>query len=192
MDAEKGNAMKNQLKGACMEQDATLLSPQSLQNAPCRRRGGRKRRYTVDQLIAVLKASGGKIASAARSLGCDRTVIYRYKEKYPQIDEVMTEAREYQLDVTELKLFEAINQGEPWAITLYLKTQGKARGYSERLEEVRKPDGHVVQPEKKPTLDYSRLTINERKQLLGFIQKAKRIEEPPAIGQGEGNSLSVT
>jgi len=168
-----------------MPQQAELQSTQSLQNAP-RRRGGRKRRYTVDQLIAVLKASGGKIASAARSLGCDRTVIYRYKEKYPQIDEVLTEAREYQLDVTELKLFEAIDQGEPWAITLYLKTQGKARGYSERVE-VNTPSSQTVQPPK-PKPDFSCLTVKEKEVLLGLMQKIKRIEEPPAIEQGGGQA----
>jgi hypothetical protein len=106
---------------------------QSLQNKP-RRRGGRKPRYTADQLILALTASQGKIASAARRLGCDRAVVYKYLKKFPQIEEAVTEAREFQIDTTELKLFEAIEKGEPWAITLYLKTQGRSRGYIEKQE----------------------------------------------------------
>jgi hypothetical protein len=88
---------------------------QSLQNKP-RRRGGRKPRYTVDQLIAALTRSNGKITSAARRLHCDRQVLYRYMARFPQIGEAVTEARELQIDTTELKLFAAIKKGEPWAI----------------------------------------------------------------------------
>ena len=106
---------------------------QSLQKNP-RRRGGRTRRYTVEQLIQALTASAGKVTSAARRLGCDRQVLYRYMEKFPQIVEAVTEARELQIDATELKLFAAIKRHEPWAILFYLKTQGRSRGYGERQD----------------------------------------------------------
>ena len=40
-----------------------------------------------------------------------------------------TEAREGILDQAEKKLYERINEGERWAITLILSTLGKHRGY---------------------------------------------------------------
>jgi hypothetical protein len=86
------------------------------------------------QVVDSLRRSNGKIASAARRLGCDRQVIYRYLKKFPQIEEAVTEAREFQIDTTELKLFEAIKKGEPWAIVFHLKTQGRSRGYGTRQD----------------------------------------------------------
>jgi hypothetical protein len=46
-----------------------------------------------------------------------------------------------QLDMTELKLFQAIDQGEAWVILYYLKTQGRERG------DIEKVDTDVVTPE---------------------------------------------
>lgn len=39
-----------------------------------------------------------------------------------------------QLDMTELKLFQAIDQGEAGAILYYHKTQGRERGYIETVD----------------------------------------------------------
>ena len=38
------------------------------------------------------------------------------------------------VDLAEQKLWESIQHGEPWGITLCLKTLGKDRGYVERQE----------------------------------------------------------
>jgi hypothetical protein len=42
--------------------------------------------------------------------------------------------RERMLDLCELKLYAAIQQGESWAIQYFLRTIGKHRGYVERTE----------------------------------------------------------
>jgi transposase-like protein len=93
-----------------------------------------RERYTPEQIIQVLSATRGKIAAAARQLGCDRETIYDYKKKYPEIDHTLDAERELQLDRTELKLYQAIDKGESWAITLYLKTQGRGRGYVAKVD----------------------------------------------------------
>lgn len=102
--------------------------------SPLRIKPGREERYTPDQILTALRHARGMVTAAARVLGCNRQVIYNYKAKYPQIDEVLAEAREQQLDMTELALFRAIDQGEAWAIKLYLKTHGRSRGYSEKQD----------------------------------------------------------
>lgn len=91
-----------------------------------------RERYTPELLIQILTSTRGKIAAAARQLGCDRETIYDYKKKYPHIDQTLDDERELQLDRTELQLFKAIDKCESWAIKLYLKTQGRGRGYTER------------------------------------------------------------
>lgn len=74
------------------------------------------------------------VTAAARLLHCGRQCIYDYKAKYPEIDQALLDEREMQLDRTELKLFAAIDKGEGWAITLYLKTIGRSRGYIEKQD----------------------------------------------------------
>ena len=91
-------------------------------------------RFTVPQVVLALAQARGKIAVAARTLGCTRQTIYDYKARHPEIGVALEDAEELQLDMTELKLFQAIEKGEAWAICFYLKTKGRARGYVERHE----------------------------------------------------------
>ena len=91
-------------------------------------------RYTAQQVVDALKTTQGMVSAAARMLGCNRKTLYRYFERYPAIVEAVKEATEFQLDVTELQLFQAIDRGEAWAICLYLKTKGRQRGYVEKQD----------------------------------------------------------
>lgn len=91
-------------------------------------------RYTPAQILNALSQSRGMVTAAARLLHCGRQCIYDYKAKYPEIDQALLDEREMQLDRTELKLFAAIDKGEGWAITLYLKTIGRSRGYIEKQD----------------------------------------------------------
>ncbi len=91
-------------------------------------------RFTPKAIIAALVKSRGLISSAARSLGCDRKTITRACRKYPKVRATLHEQRELQTDRAELRLFKAIDAGQAWAITLYLKTIGRQRGYSEKLD----------------------------------------------------------
>ncbi len=48
---------------------------------------------------------------------------------------VVEEFRERRVDRAEYKLDDALEDGQPWAIALVLKTIGKDRGYVERSEQ---------------------------------------------------------
>lgn len=74
------------------------------------------------------------IAIAARGLGCERKTIYNALARYPQLKEVLATEREFSLDSAEMKLFEAVDRAEAWAVCFYLKTQGRARGYIEKQD----------------------------------------------------------
>ena len=91
-------------------------------------------RYTPEQVITALERSRGIISIAARALGCSGQTVRNYVARYPAVQEVLDEQRDYLLDITELALMTAVHRGEPWAIRLVLSTLGKERGYTTRVE----------------------------------------------------------
>lgn len=101
-------------------------------------------KYTPEQVIAVLKESKGLRALAANKLGCHVRTVDNYIERFPEVAEAVKHQKEGMLDVAEGMLYRAINNGEPWAICFYLKTQGKARKYTERME-VTGQDGKPIE-----------------------------------------------
>jgi hypothetical protein len=60
--------------------------------------------------------------------------VWNYIERYEAVRAVYEEARGRRVDVAELKLDQAVNNGEPWAITLTLTTLGKDRGYHPKIQ----------------------------------------------------------
>ena len=91
-----------------------------------------RKRYTNKQIIAAVKAARGLVFLAAKNLHCDPATIHHRAKTYPLIRDTIEAERGYILDYAETKLIGAIERGEPWAITLILKTQGRTRGYSEK------------------------------------------------------------
>lgn len=92
-------------------------------------------RYTDQQIIDALRATKGMVWVAADRLGCDGHTISKRLAKSPAIQAAVAAERGKMGDTAELKLAQAIQHGEPWAIQFYLKTQHKERGYVERLEQ---------------------------------------------------------
>ena len=89
-------------------------------------------KYSSMKMIEALRASRGMIATAARLLGCSRQTIYDTIARHPEINSVVAGERELMLDTAELKLMEAVEDGEAWAVKFMLATQGQSRGYIER------------------------------------------------------------
>jgi hypothetical protein len=87
-----------------------------------------------EAIIQAVTEAHGMVAVAARSLGVERKTVYRRAEKSPAIQEAIADAREIVSDTAELALFKAIDEGHPWAVCFYLKTQGKDRGYTEKSD----------------------------------------------------------
>lgn len=97
-----------------------------------RTKTGRKEKVTVASVVEALRKSRGIARYAAQSLGVHRQTIANMAKKHPAVLAAMTEEREGLIDTAEAKLAEAISRGELGAITFYLKTQAKNRGYYER------------------------------------------------------------
>lgn len=94
----------------------------------------RKTEFSTKRIAEALKSTGGLVHVAARALGCSPKTIYRRLETVASLRELLHDLREFELDISEQRLRQARNNGEPWAITLHLTTLGKHRGYTKGTE----------------------------------------------------------
>jgi len=91
-----------------------------------------KEKLTQDQVIDALTRTKGMVFLAAKQLGCTHATIYNYINRYPAVAKAKELAEGQILDTAEIKLFEAVLNGEAWALSFVLKTKAKLRGYTER------------------------------------------------------------
>src|SRR5262245_49774417 len=94
----------------------------------------RPRKYTDQQLISALREMKGMVYLAAAKVGCTVNTIYNRARFAPAVARCIQDERGKVVDLAELKLYKAVEKGEPWAVQLTLKTLGRARGYAERQE----------------------------------------------------------
>jgi hypothetical protein len=92
-------------------------------------------RYTCEQIIEALKKSKGMVYLAADLLKCSHQTVYNYIERHPSVRMAWEQEHGVVGDNAELALYSAILAGEHWAISFYLGTKGKDRGYTRRSEQ---------------------------------------------------------
>lgn len=99
--------------------------------------------YTNEQIANALRECKGMVYVAADRLGCSPNTIKARLAKVQYLQDVI-EAESGRVDDTaELKLYERILAGDPWAIQFRLRTKGKHRGYVVR-QEVTGADGGAI------------------------------------------------
>jgi hypothetical protein len=142
-----------------------------------------KARYTCGEVIAALKRTKGMVFLAAQELGCSHQTVYNYINRHPTVAAAKKEAEGKVGDTAELKLYQAILNGEHWAITFYLATKGKDRGYTKRQEIVGKDEG-PIQHEDVTLTDEERL-----ERIAAILDRARARRTGPATdGPGEDST----
>ena len=91
-------------------------------------------KHTPETVIAALTETKGMVYLAARKLGCDPSGIYKLIKRSAAVRDAWEAIKGETVDTVELKLWQRIMADDLAAITFYLKTKGKDRGYSERME----------------------------------------------------------
>jgi hypothetical protein len=91
-------------------------------------------RYTTEQVITAIKETKGMLTIAAERLKCHPETVRTYVNRYPTVKAALQEQREGVLDVAELALMRAVQNGESWAVTFCLATIGRQRGYIKKEE----------------------------------------------------------
>lgn len=89
---------------------------------------------TIHDIEYALRKFNGSFAHAAVFLGCTRRQVYLKVHNNPHLERVCQDIKEEKKDLIEYKLIEQAEQGYFPAISLFLKTQAKDRGYTERVD----------------------------------------------------------
>lgn len=97
-----------------------------------------------NKFIESLKAAGGIVAKACEVAGICRSTYHRWYNDDAEFAEKVDEITETQIDFVESKLMTLINNGDTTATIYYLKTKGRKRGWSEKVQ----PEP-ITQPEVK-------------------------------------------
>ena len=89
--------------------------------------------FQKSEIKKAIEGSGGYISEIARRLKCDWHTADKYIKEFELTEDLVIED-ERSTDRAEIKLMQAIEDGEIAAIIFRLKTKGKKRGYVERQE----------------------------------------------------------
>jgi len=98
------------------------------------KRGGRRRLVTNADVAPLIEVTSGNLAAIARTLHVSRGTVWNRVQSSPELQALLEDAREGMLDNAESSLYRAAIAGEAWAVCFLLKTQGKSRGYIERVD----------------------------------------------------------
>ena len=112
------------------------------------------RRHSHAEIKEALEACRGGVYLAAERLDMWPSGVYARINASPELKHLKDRFEGRRTDVAELKLEQAITNGEPWAIQFQLKTKGRTRGYVERQEV--ETHGHLsleVEPKAGPELE---------------------------------------
>jgi hypothetical protein len=104
-----------------------------------RKRAGKK---AISEKIVEKR---GNLSAVARAFGRSRTWLYNVlNDKYPELWDVVEDARESLIDDAESELQKQMFKGNIAALIFFLKTQDKKRGYVERQEYTGKDGQEIV------------------------------------------------
>lgn len=85
--------------------------------------------------LNVYDASMGNVSIACIKANVGRSTYYKWMRENPSFKKNVENLKEGMIDFAESKLFQEIQKGNTTAILFFLKTQGKDRGYVERMEQ---------------------------------------------------------
>lgn len=97
--------------------------------------GRQKARFSIHRIAWALRKGHGLVSTAAALVPCSTSVIYTALKKHPKLYDIIQQAREDMVDTAELSLRRRILDGEGWAVLFALRTQGRKRGYIEKVEQ---------------------------------------------------------
>lgn len=99
--------------------------------------------YDITTIKKAIAGSGGIMQKIAKQLGCEWHTAKTYINKFDETKLAYEAESESVLDLAESKLIENIQDNDNTAIIFYLKTKGKARGYTEKVEVSNEHSGEV-------------------------------------------------
>ncbi len=91
-------------------------------------------KVSKEKFIECAKRSGGIMTALAQLAGIDRMTAAKYLTLVPEANDYFQSQKETIIDLAENQLVKLVREGDKDAIFFLLKTVGKRRGYSEKME----------------------------------------------------------
>jgi hypothetical protein len=85
----------------------------------------------LDEVLLVCDLVRGNVSRAAERLAVTRWALQKFLKRHPRAQDAFTQWRQRLVDEAESQLWDCVQERQPWAIALVLKTLGKFRGYIE-------------------------------------------------------------
>lgn len=112
--------------------------------------GRKKKEVNLDIFKAALIRTGGFIGPAAEILNLSRATLFRRVQESQELQDIVTQERERNLDMAELKLMRNVERGNQKAIEYILDRLGRGRGYghhsSLEIGESQKINLNIIRP----------------------------------------------
>ena len=87
-----------------------------------------------NNIVNAMINTFGNVSEVCKQMNISRQTFYNYYNNDLEFKEQIDDIKNIALDFVESKLIGKIKEGDIVAILFYLKTQGKKRGYVERVE----------------------------------------------------------
>lgn len=87
------------------------------------------------KMLELLKANCGNVSDACSNLGISRGTHYLWMNNDAEYAKAVDDINEANIDFAESQLRKSIKEGDITSIIFFLKTKGKNRGFSERVEQ---------------------------------------------------------
>ena len=87
------------------------------------------------KMLELLKANCGNVSDACQQLGISRGAHYFWMNNDADYAKAVDDINEANIDFAERQLRKSIKDGDTTSIIFFLKTKGKNRGFSERIEQ---------------------------------------------------------
>jgi len=130
-------------------------------------RRARKLTLQPKDYIRAIVRTGGFITKAAELLGVTYQSVQDKIKDWPEVKEAYEFVIEKRFDMTESKLFQAIANGEPWAVMFFLRYKGRKRGYMEKAQVDVKGE-----MKNKTEIDLSQITTEDLKKMKKILDNA--------------------
>lgn len=86
------------------------------------------------EILDAIKASKGMLYIASKKLGCDPKDLQNRIKAVPTLKDAAFNEKEATKDFVELKIIEALQKGEPWALKFFAERQMRDRGYGDKSD----------------------------------------------------------
>ena len=127
-------------------------------------------------LVDAMIKNFGNVSEACKALNINRSTFYEYYNNDLEFKTQIDDIKNIALDFVESKLIGKIKEGDIVAILFYLKTQGKKRGYVERVENELTIQQPVVIDWSEPIQEVEEVKTIELKQENESNEEGKEIE----------------